>query len=99
MKKENRFSQVAGVLNANALRNVLLTDIFYKFYQNIWNTSCVSQNKRNKQTAHYLLKDLMKEEKRFSQVADVLNANALRNVLLTYFYKFYQNMWTLSCAS
>ena len=31
----------------------------------------------------------MKEEKRFSQDADVLNANALRNVLLTYFYKFY----------
>ena len=51
MKKENRFSQVAGVLNANALRNVLLTDIFYKFYQNVWNTSCVSQNKRSKQTA------------------------------------------------
>ena len=50
MKEEKRFSQVAGVLNANALRNVLLT-YFYKFYQNIWDTSCVSQNKRNKKTA------------------------------------------------
>ena len=71
MKEEKRYSQVAGVSNKNALRNVLLTDIFISFIK-IYGLS-PAPHKINATSKQHLSRQVLQVSRRIIFRKEILN--------------------------